>query len=432
MEKLEINIRIKLLCYLLLLSLFLTACTPASTGNNSAGDTKYNSSESVNKPDKPDENASSSATQIQPSSSDNTEPSYPSAQALEHRVLQKLSDMSIEEKVAQIFVVTPEAITGLKKVTVCNNATYTALRKYPVGGFIYFASNIVNPTQLKTMTEITQKYAKKLEGMPLFLSVDEEGGTVARIAGNTNFKVKKYLDMASIGATKDVNKAYQVGITISSYLHEYGLNLDFAPDADVLTSPSNKVIGKRSFGTDGKLVAEMALAEANGMAVNNVFSCFKHFPGHGATEGDTHTGLAYTNKTLDELKESELVPFKTAADNNIPFIMVSHISVPNITGDNTPSSLSKVVITDILRKQMGYNGIIITDSMSMGAIVNAYGTKDAVIRSIQAGADMILTPDDFKAAYQGVLEAVADGTVSDQRIDESLKRILKVKLGMTG
>jgi len=209
------------------------------------------------------------------------------------------------------------------------------------------------------------------------------------------------------------------------------LNLDFAPDADVLTNPDNTVIGDRSFGTDGKLVAKMDLKVAQGLADNHVLSCFKHFPGHGATQGDTHEGFAYTNKTLVELMKSELVPFQAAVDNDIPFIMVSHISVPNVIGNNTPSSLSKVMITDILRKQIGYNGIIITDSMSMGAIVNNYGTKDAVILSIQAGVDMILMPEDFVAAYQGVLDAVSDGTISEQRINESLERILRVKLKMS-
>jgi beta-N-acetylhexosaminidase len=266
--------------------------------------------------------------------------------------------------------------------------------------------------------------------MPLFLAIDEEGGTVAHIGNNSNFIVKKYSDMNSIGATKDSKKAYEVGDTIGSYLHEYGLNLDFAPDADVLTNPNNTVIGNRSFGNDANLVAKMDVEAARGLADNQVLSCFKHFPGHGATEGDTHEGYAYTTKTLGELKKSELVPFQAAVDNHIPFIMISHISVPNVIGNNTPSTLSKVMITDILRNQMGYDGIIITDAMRMGAIVNNYSTKDAVIKSIEAGADIILMPQNFEEAYQGVLDAVADGTISEQRINESLERILRVKLNM--
>ncbi|PXV86899.1 beta-N-acetylhexosaminidase [Lachnotalea glycerini] len=357
--------------------------------------------------------------------------SVSTTQTMEQQVKQKLSEMTLEEKVAQIFVITPEALTGYQTVTAAGDVTRNALKNYPVGGLVYFSPNIETPEQLKAMTENTQKYAKEIEGMPLFLSIDEEGGTIARIGNNTNFQVKRFSDMASIGATNELEKAYEVGDTIGGYLKQYGLNLDFAPDADVLTNPDNTVIENRSFGSDGNAVAKMDLEVAKGLDNHQVLSCFKHFPGHGATQGDTHEGFTYTNKTLDELKESELVPFQAAIDNDIPFIMISHISVPNVIGDNTPSSLSKVMITDILRGEMGYQGIIITDSMSMGAIVNNYGSTDAVIQSIQAGADLILMPKDFKAAYQGVLDAVNDKTISEQRINESLERILRVKLEMS-
>lgn len=392
-----------LLSICLLLVLFLTACTLVKKDNN---ENKSISSEAQDKP------------------------SDPAERTLEQRVQQKLSSMTLKEKAAQLFVITPEALTGYNTVTAAGSTTYDALKTYPVGGLIYFSANIATPEQIKTMTGNTQNYAQEIQGMPLFLAVDEEGGTVARIGNNSNFPVKKYSNMASIGAAGDLEKAYEAGDTIGGYLHEYGFNLDFAPDADVLTNPRNRAIGNRSFGTDGNIAAKMSLEIAKGLADNQVHSCFKHFPGHGATEGDTHDGFAYTNRTLNELMESELVPFQTAINNHIPFIMISHISVPNVIGDNTPSSLSKVMITDILRNQMGYEGIIITDSMSMGAIVDTYGTKDAVIKSIQAGADLILMPQDFEEAYIGVLDAVADGTISEQRINESLKRILWVKLNM--
>jgi beta-N-acetylhexosaminidase len=352
-------------------------------------------------------------------------------QTLEQRVRQKLSSMTLQEKAAQLFIITPEALTGYKTVITAGNVTRNALSSYPVGGLIYFGENVITPDQLKSMTENTQKYAEEIEGMPLFLAIDEEGGTVAHIGNNSNFAVKKYPNMDSIGATKDFKKAYEIGDTIGSYLHEYGLNLDFAPDADVLTNPNNTVIGNRSFGNDPNLVAKMDIEAARGLADNQVLSCFKHFPGHGATEGDTHEGYAYTTKTLGELKQSELVPFQAAVDNHIPFIMISHISVPNVIGNNTPSTLSKVMITDILRNQMGYDGIIITDALRMGAIVSNYSTEDAVIQSIEAGADIILMPQNFEEAYQGVLDAVTDGTISEQRINESLERILRVKLNMS-
>lgn len=419
-KRYKIRFFTNLFCICLLPVLVLTACAPVKKDNN-RNDSTTSEAENNNKGTK---------SSNEDTAQGNPTPSDSAVQTLEQRVQQKLSSMTLKEKVAQIFVITPEALTGYNTVTAAGSSTHNALKTYPVGGLIYFGANIVTPDQLKTMTENTQKYAEEIEGMRLFLAVDEEGGTVARIGNNSNFTVKKYSNMASIGATKDFEKAYAVGKTIGGYLHEYGLNLDFAPDADVLTNPHNTAIGNRSFGTDGNLVAKMDLAVAKGLADNQVLSVFKHFPGHGATEGDTHEGFAYTNRTLDELKKSELVPFQAAVDNHIPMIMISHISAPNVIGDNTPSSLSKVMITDILRHQMGYDGIIITDAMNMGAIVNTYGTKDAVLQSIQAGADMILMPQNFEEAYQGVLGAVTNGTISEQRINESLERILRVKLNM--
>jgi beta-N-acetylhexosaminidase len=351
-------------------------------------------------------------------------------QSLDKQIQQKLSKMTLEEKVAQLFIITPEALTGYKTVVAAGDVTRDALKKYPVGGIVYFRQNIVDPVQLKTMTKNTRNYVKEMEGLPLFFAIDEEGGTVARIGKNNNFDVKTYTDMTSIGATKDLKKAYEVGATIGAYLKEYGLNLDFAPDTDVLTNPNNKVIGNRSFGNDGNLVANMGLEVAKGLSDHSILSCFKHFPGHGATEGDTHEGFAYTDKTLKELERNELIPFQVAAENDIPFIMISHISVPKVIGDNTPSSLSKTMVTDILRDQLDYKGIIITDSMSMGAIVNTYGSKEAVIKALEAGVDMILMPQNFKESYAAVLKAIEDGVLSEERIDESLIRILRIKLTM--
>ena len=157
---------------------------------------------------------------------------------------------------------------------------------------------------------------------------------------------------------------------------------------------------------------------------------YKHFPGHGATEGDTHKGYAYTNKTLDELKQSELVPFAYAIENGAEFIMAAHISVPNITNDDTPTSLSKTMITDVLREQMGYDGIVVTDAMNMGAVTEQYTSAQAAVKALQAGADIILMPENFQEAYQGVLDAVKSGELTEQQIDTAVTRIVKVKVNM--
>lgn len=349
-------------------------------------------------------------------------------QLLEERIDAKMAQMSLEERVLQMFMITPEALTGYGTVTAAGDVTYQSLQKYPVGGIILFAQNVIDPDQLGTMNGNLQNYSEEITGLPMFISVDEEGGKVARIAKNSNFSVETFSDMRSIGDSGDTTKAYEVGNTIGAYLNQYGFNLDFAPDADVLTNPDNQVIGTRSFGTDPYVVSEMTQSVVKGLEDNQVYACLKHFPGHGDTSGDTHAGYAYTDKTLDELMQSELVPFSNGIQNGVHFIMVSHIAAPQVTGDNLPASLSSYMIQTVLREQMGYDGIVITDAMNMGAISDNYGSADAAVRAVNAGADIVLMPKDFVSAYQGVLNAVENGTISTDRIDEAVRRILRAKM----
>lgn len=346
------------------------------------------------------------------------------------KVQQIVDSMSLEEKVAQMFLVQPEAIVDIGTATAAGDATKQAINKTPVGGFVYFSDNLQSEQQVQDMLRNVQKYSEDRIGLPAFLSVDEEGGTVARVASTGRFDVTDVGDMEKIGASGDVQQARQAGETIGSYLSELGFNLDFAPDADVLTNPDNTVVKKRSFGSDPRVVSDMSLAVAQGLAQHQVYSVYKHFPGHGATAGDTHQGYAYTDKTLDELKQSELIPFENAIQNNAEFIMAAHISAPRVTGDDTPASLSKTMITDILRGQMGYDGIVVTDAMNMGAVTEQYTSAQAAVKALQAGADLVLMPEDFQEAYQGVLDAVKDGTLTEQRINESVTRIVKVKVHM--
>lgn len=345
--------------------------------------------------------------------------------------VQRIVDaMSLEDKVAQLFLVKPEAIVDIGTATAAGESTKQAIDKTPVGGFVYFSDNLQSEQQVQEMLSNVQKYSEDRTGLPAFLSVDEEGGTVARIAGSGRFDVTNVGNMSDIGASGDVQKAKQAGETIGTYLSALGFNLDFAPDADVLTNPENTVVKKRSFGSDPQVVSDMSLAVAQGLAQHQIHSVYKHFPGHGATEGDTHKGYAYTNKTLDELKQSELVPFAHAIENGAEFIMAAHISVPNITNDDTPTSLSKTMITDVLREQMGYDGIVVTDAMNMGAVTEQYTSAQAAVKALQAGADIILMPENFQEAYQGVLDAVKSGELTEQQIDTAVTRIVKVKVNM--
>ena len=341
-----------------------------------------------------------------------------------------LEEMTLEEKVAQLFIIHPEAILDVGTAVAAGDATREAIDKYPVGGFIYFGENLQSKEQTQEMLRNVQAYSTERTGFPAFLSVDEEGGAVARVAGTGNFDVPDIGDMADIGAAGDVDAAKQVGEDIGSYLAELGFNLDFAPVADVLSNPENTVVRKRSFGSDPELVSDMAIAVSDGLEEKGLLSAYKHFPGHGATSADTHKGYAYTDKTLEELEACELIPFQRCIADGAKIIMAAHISVPNVTGDDTPTSLSKTMVTDILREKMGYTGLVVTDAMNMGAITEEYTSAEAAVKALQAGVDVVLMPENYQQAYQGVLDAVADGTLTEERIDESVTRILTVKLDM--
>lgn len=344
------------------------------------------------------------------------------------KVKNKVKSMSLEEKAAQLFFVTPEDITQVDVATVAGEDTKKAYEQYPVGGIVYFSRNIQGPEQLSEMLAKTRDYAEEIAGVPVFLGVDEEGGEVSRVAGNTNFSVTRYESMRAIGDSKDTSQAYDVGKTLASYLKELGFNIDFAPNADVITNSGNTVIGNRSFGEDPQLVADMTSQVVKGLQDNGVSACLKHFPGHGGTVEDSHEGRAYTDKTLEEMEEKELLPFKEGIKADPDFIMAGHISIPKSLGDNTPASLSEKVLTGLLRDQYGYDGIIITDALNMKAVSGVYSPAEASVKAILAGADMLLMPDDFRAAYNGVLEAVEEGDLSEERIDASVERILRLKM----
>lgn len=349
----------------------------------------------------------------------------PHAETIDERVNRIVSAMTLEEKVYQMIIVAPESLTGQGRVTQAGQTTKDCINMYPVGGIIYFGTNIVNESQITEMLSNTQKYSLERTGLKIFTCIDEEGGRVARIGNNTAFPVKTFSDMAYI---KGEAEAYNVGDTIGGYLSRYGFNVDFAPCADVITNPENKVIGTRSFGTEPGVVSSMSLSVAKGLKSHGILAAYKHFPGHGATMGDTHEGFDYTDKTLEELMKSELVPFKSAADNGIDMVMVAHISVPKVIGDNTPSSLSYRMITGVLREQLGYKGLVVTDALNMGAIANNYTSETAAVMAVKAGNDLLLMPKDFKAAAGAIINEVRNGNISEERINESVRKIVRAKL----
>lgn len=342
-----------------------------------------------------------------------------------------LSEMTTQEKVAQLFIISPEALTGVHGVTAAGSITEEAFSAYPVGGIIYMEPNILSWDQTSQMLSAIQEISLNRIGLPLFLAVDEEGGRVCRVSGRLE-NVPYIPEMSSIGSAGDPSLASETGRTIGKYLNQLGFNVDFAPVADVLTNPANTVIGNRSFGSDPILAADMVSQEVEGLREQGICATLKHFPGHGNTEEDSHQGLAVSYKTLEELKSCELLPFESGIAAGADFIMAGHIVMPNITGDNVPASLSYKMLTEILRDNLGYNGIIITDALNMGAIVNSYDSGEAALEAFQAGADMLLMPGDFPAAYSVMLEAVESEKISNERLEASLRRIVSLKLVMNG
>lgn len=344
-------------------------------------------------------------------------------------VQQKLESMTLEQKVAQLFLVTPEQLTGVSQAVVAGPATQRALEDIPVGGLCYFSQNITGDQQLRDLLLGTYSMSSRSgAGIAPFLTVDEEGSSlVSRVANSGYFDVQRFPNMAEVGAAGDEAQAARVGAAIGEYLHEIGFNVDFAPVADVLTNPSNEVIGPRAFSSDPDVVAQMVSAEVAAMLETGTMPCIKHFPGHGDTAGDSHTGAVVSKRTADEIRACEYKPFQAGIEAGCPFVMVGHIETPGLAADGLPASLSKTMITDELRGRLGFEGVVISDSFVMGAITQRYVPSDVAVRFIQAGGDMILMPENLQEAYRGVLAAVDGGAIEESRIDESVERILEVK-----
>ena len=348
-------------------------------------------------------------------------------------VEEQLAKMTLREKVGQMFYVRSEALdttihwtshTELMPLELqeVNDRMKTLCEDYPVGGVILYAWNIKDETQLASF--ITQ--IKALNGSPL-LCIDEEGGRVARIANNPNFDVKKYESMAAIGNTGDPTNAYECGNTIGTYLSNYGFDIDFAPVADVNTNPDNIVIGPRAFSGDPAVAAPMVTNYLQGLKDAGIAGCIKHFPGHGDTSADTHYGYAQTMKTWAEMLQCEMVTFRAGIEWGCQLIMTAHIAAPNVTGADVPSTMSPVILQDKLRGELGYQNIIVTDAISMGAITNQYSTAEAAVGSILAGADIVLDPSNYVVAFEAVMSAIANGTITEERINQSVRRILKLR-----
>ncbi len=336
---------------------------------------------------------------------------------------QKILDgMSLHEKVCQMFIVAPESLTGADVVTKADGKIEDALQQEPVGGLIFFASNLESVSQTEDLIFDVQEFNSRYSDAPLFISVDEEGGTVARCAeklGTTSFENMYNYREAGTETAKSNAK------TIAEDISKLGFNLDFAPVADTWSNPENTVIGERAYSTDFSETAELVVAAVEGFNEGGVACTLKHFPGHGDTATDSHLGMACSYKTIEELGSQEYLAFESGIDAGADMVMVGHITMTNI--DNLPATISPTMIKGELRGKLGFDGVVITDALAMGAVANYYESGELAVKCVQAGDDILLMPADLSAAVKGIEDAVSDGTLTEARIDESVLRILELK-----
>lgn len=330
--------------------------------------------------------------------------------------------MTVEEKIYQLFIVCPEDLTGEDRTTAWPKEN--PLLSYPVGGVVIFGQNIVSEDQIRSLAENLYLDAIQADVFTPFLAVDEEGGAVSRVANKLGYPFA--MSPGKMGKLKQPQLAREAGTQIAGYLKPLGFNLDFAPVSDVLVADAPE-IGDRAYGKDASLVTEYSLAMAQGLRDGGIIPCFKHFPGHGAVTGNTHNGKALSRRTAEQMASAEWIPYAAGIEEGIEMIMISHLTAQEL--DKTaPSSLSKNVIQHLLRDRMGYNGVVVTDALRMEAIVENYDSDEAAVQAIQAGADLLLLPNNFKKAVEGIRKAVAQGDISMARLDESVERILALKI----
>ena len=350
------------------------------------------------------------------------EPSGAAAQSTQ-RAEQILSSMTLEEKLWQLFFVAPEALAGEQTVTQSSETLQQALAEKPVGGVILFARNIVSREQTVSLLADMQSASR----LAPFLGVDEGGA-------NSAMGVTQLQDMSVYGASGDTAALYGDLLTLAQSLHTLGFNVDFAPVADVTTGSDENPMKLRSFSSDPQRCATMVSVSVGALQDGGVAACLKHFPGYGTATADDHNGSVSLERTLEQLEQTEFVPFSAGIDKGAYFVMVSHLSVPAVTGDDTPADLSEKLVTELLRNTLHFQNIVITDAQNMGSIVQNYTSAEAAVAALGAGGEMVLPPQDFQQTSAGVQKTITDGILTEDRIDRSVLRILNVKiqLGLLG
>jgi len=328
------------------------------------------------------------------------------------------SDVSLERRVGQLFHV---GFDGTEPTP----ALESLIREYHVGGVIYFARNLHSPKQSRALTRALQRLATA-DGLPLFASVDEEGGVVQRLSYYTETP-----GAMAVAATGDPEAAATVAGIHADQLRSVGINTNLAPVLDINTNPDNPVIGGRSFGEEPDTVAAFGARYVEALQAAGVLACGKHFPGHGDTATDSHAELPVVEADADRVARVERLPFERAIDAGTGALMTAHVAFPAITGSRSePATLSRAVLSDYLRERLGFDGLVMTDCMEMDAIVDTVGTARGAVEAVRAGADAVLvshSPERQRRAIDAVVEAVERGEIPERRIDEAFERVVRLK-----
>lgn len=348
-------------------------------------------------------------------------------------VEQAVEDFTLRELVGQLFWVRPDALdpqltqetiddASAPGVTACTESLVETLAEVPVGGIVFFGKNLVDAETLRTF----QADLQAASTVPLLFAIDEEGGAVARLAHHDGFDVPQYESAAAVG-TQGPEAVKEMAQTIGSYLRQNGFALDFAPVADVNTNSDNPIIGSRAFSAEPEQAAACVAAAVEGFHQAGMLCTLKHFPGHGDTAQDSHKGTAVTEKDWESLQACELMPFRAGIAQGADAVMAAHIMTPYATQDGLPASLSLTMLTERLRGELGFEGVIITDSLAMQAVTDWYLPGEAALLALQAGADVLLMPPDLRGTFDAVLQAAEEGELSRERLEQSVVRILTLK-----
>lgn len=397
-----------MMCLLLGIVLLLSACgqaqkpssaTDSNTGSNAGSNSGQSSSS-------PEQNTAPPQEEVPEEPQEEVDP-----------VQEQLNSLTLEEKIGQMI------LAGVQGTTLDDQAKQM-ITNQKVGGIIFYANNV---STLEGTAKFVQsiKEANQSNPVPIFMSVDQEGGKVSRMPET----VESIPSSRKVGETKDSALAETMGELLARQVQLAGFNVDFAPVLDVNSNPKNPVIGDRSFGSSAELVSRMGIAEMKGLRNEGIIPVVKHFPGHGDTSVDSHLDLPVVNKTEKQLAELEWIPFQAAVKEQVEAVMVAHILFPKLDPDH-PASLSDVIIGEHLRGKFNYDGVVITDDLSMGAIAKNYKLDQAALATVKAGSDILLVAHSYESAktiFDTLISAVKSGKITESRIDESVYRILALK-----